>query len=45
MTASVLKEAGYRVGLFISPHLVKTNERFHINGEDVSDEAFLEAFL
>lgn len=45
MTASVLQEAGYRVGLFISPHLVKTNERFHINGEDVSDEAFLEAFL
>lgn len=44
MTASVLQEAGYKVGLFISPHLVKTNERFHINGEDVSDEAFLEAF-
>ncbi|MEE1196279.1 MAG: folylpolyglutamate synthase/dihydrofolate synthase family protein [Lachnospiraceae bacterium] len=44
MTASVLQEAGYKVGLFISPHLVKTNERFHIDGEDVSDEAFLEAF-
>ena len=44
MTASVLQEAGYKVGLFISPHLVKTNERFHVNGEDVSDEAFLEAF-
>lgn len=44
MTASVLQEAGYKVGLFISPHLVKTNERFHINGEDVTDEAFLEAF-
>lgn len=44
MTASVLLEAGYKVGLFISPHLVKTNERFHINGEDVTDEAFLEAF-
>ena len=41
MTASVLQEAGYKVGLFISPHLVKTNERFHIDGEDVSDEAFL----
>lgn len=44
MTASVLQEAGYKVGLFISPHLVKINERFHINGEDVTDEAFLEAF-
>lgn len=43
-TASVLLDAGYQVGLFTSPHLVKTNERFCINGKDVSDEAFLEAF-
>ena len=27
-TASVLLDAGYQVGLFTSPHLVKTNERF-----------------
>lgn len=43
-TASVLQKNGYRVGLFTSPHLVKTNERFRINGEDVSDEIFLDAF-
>lgn len=43
-TASVLQENGYRVGLFTSPHLVKTNERFRINGEDISDEKFLDAF-
>lgn len=43
-TASVLQKNGYRVGLFTSPHLVKTNERFRINGEDISDEKFLEAF-
>ncbi len=42
--ASVLQKNGYRVGLFTSPHLVKTNERFRINGEDISDERFLEAF-
>lgn len=43
-TASVLQKNGYRVGLFTSPHLVKTNERFRINGEDISDEKFLAAF-
>ena len=32
------------MGLFTSPHLVKINERFKINEEDVSDELFLEAF-
>lgn len=43
-TAAVLQKNGYRVGLFTSPHLVKTNERFRINGADVSDEVFLDAF-
>lgn len=43
-TASALMDAGYKVGLFTSPHLVKTNERFCIGGVDVSDEAFLDAF-
>ena len=42
---SILREAGYSCGLFTSPHLVKINERFQINGEDVSDEQFLNAFL
>jgi len=35
---SVLRAHGYRVGLFTSPHLVKLNERFQINRENVSDE-------
>ena len=34
-----------KTGLFTSPHLVRINERFQINGEDVSDEQFLDAFL
>lgn len=43
-TESILRHAGKRTGLFISPHLVKLNERFQINQEQVSDEVFLEAF-
>jgi len=41
---SILKEAGFRTGMFISPHLVSMRERFLINGEMVSEEAFLWAF-
>ena len=41
---SILREAGYSCGLFTSPHLVTINERFQINEEMVSDEAFLKAF-
>lgn len=32
------------VGLFVSPHLIKMNERIMINGKQVSDEKFLELF-
>ncbi|MDD3796057.1 MAG: bifunctional folylpolyglutamate synthase/dihydrofolate synthase [Lachnospiraceae bacterium] len=44
-TASVLQLAGKRTGLFISPHLIRINERFQVNQNLVSDEVFLEAFL
>ncbi|MBR4580465.1 MAG: bifunctional folylpolyglutamate synthase/dihydrofolate synthase [Lachnospiraceae bacterium] len=40
MTALMLESAGYHVGLFISPHLVKMNERISVNGEDISDDDF-----
>jgi dihydrofolate synthase/folylpolyglutamate synthase len=40
----VLLAAGYRVGLYTSPHLLKYNERVRIDGRDVSDEALVEAF-
>lgn len=36
--SSVLKEAGYRVGLYTSPHLVRFTERFRINGTEISQE-------
>ena len=42
---NLLNSAGKNTGLFTSPHLVDIRERFHINGEMVSKEAFLEAFL
>ena len=42
---AMLLAGGQKTGLFTSPHLVRINERFQINGEDVSDEQFLDAFL
>ena len=41
---AMLRAAGYRVGLFTSPHLIRINERFRIDGREVSDEEFLKAF-
>jgi dihydrofolate synthase/folylpolyglutamate synthase len=34
--ASILQEAGYRVGLYTSPHLVRFTERFKINGREIT---------
>ena len=42
---AMLLAGGKKTGLLTSPHLVRINERFQINGEDVSDEQFLDAFL
>ena len=42
---AMLLAGGKKTGLFTSPHLVRINERFQINGEDVSDEQFLDTFL
>lgn len=43
--ASMLSAGGYKTGLFTSPHLVKINDRFRIDGEIMSDEDFVESFL
>ena len=40
MISSVLQKAGYRVGLFTSPHLHTFRERVQINREPISAEAF-----
>jgi len=36
--SSILNSAGHRTALFSSPHLVNFNERFRINGQDISSE-------
>lgn len=42
MLASVLKEAGYRTGLYTSPFIHRFGERMSTDGEDVSDEELTE---
>ena len=44
MLASVLQEAGYKVGLYTSPHLKDFRERIKINGIDIP-EAFVTDFI
>lgn len=39
MLAAILQETGARVGRFTSPHLLKLNERFAIDGEEIDDAA------
>jgi dihydrofolate synthase/folylpolyglutamate synthase len=41
---SMLRRSGFRTGLNTSPHLEKINERIRVNGEEISDQAFAEAF-
>ena len=43
MLASILTAAGYKTGLYTSPHLVRVNERFRINGADIPDAALCRA--
>ena len=38
MLASVLQEAGYRVGLYTSPHLKDFRERIRVNGKPITQE-------
>ena len=38
MTASILRKAGYRTGLYTSPYIYRFHERMQIDGEQISDE-------
>ena len=38
MLASILHEAGYKVGLYTSPHLKDFRERIKINGQDITED-------
>lgn len=44
LLASVLQEAGYKVGLYTSPHLKDYRERIAINGKPISEE-YVTAFI
>lgn len=44
MTASILKEAGYKTGLYTSPHLKNFTERIRVDGNECSQE-FVYQFL
>ncbi|MFB9107885.1 bifunctional folylpolyglutamate synthase/dihydrofolate synthase [Flavobacterium gyeonganense] len=42
MLSSVLQEAGYKVGLYTSPHLKDFRERIKINGKEISEDFVIE---
>jgi dihydrofolate synthase / folylpolyglutamate synthase len=44
MLASILQCAGYRVGLYTSPHLIKVNERIRVDGREIPDDDFARCF-
>jgi dihydrofolate synthase/folylpolyglutamate synthase len=44
MLEAILLAAGYRVGLYTSPHFIRYNERVRLNGVPVSDARLCEAF-
>src|SRR5262252_10959014 len=41
---SILRYAGFRTGLYTSPHLERINERIRVGGEEISDAEFAESF-
>lgn len=42
MITSILIEAGYNVGLYTSPHLIRFNERIRVNGVPISNDSIVE---
>ena len=44
LLAAIYREAGYSVGAYTSPHLLRYNERITINGQLATDEALCTAF-
>ena len=41
---SIYRQSKYKIGRSTSPHLLKYNERYAIDGEEVSDETIIKAF-
>lgn len=44
MIESILRAAGFRTGLYTSPHLERINERIRIDSDEISDDAFAAAW-
>lgn len=44
MIEAILLEAGYQVGVYSSPHLIRYNERVRIQGQNLPDEMHVKAF-
>lgn len=42
---AILQQAGYKTGVYSSPHLVRYNERVRINGQELEDERHTQAFF
>ena len=41
---SILKEANYKCNIYTSPHILKINERFIFNNEQLSDDELADLF-
>jgi dihydrofolate synthase/folylpolyglutamate synthase len=44
MLEAIFLQAGYRVGCYTSPHLLRYNERVHIDGREATDDVLCRAF-
>lgn len=42
LLAAILQQAGYRTGLFTSPHLCRVEERFQVNGQPIHQEELIQ---
>ena len=45
MLSQILKESGYKVGMYTSPHLVEYTERIQIDGKQIAKEDFVQIGL
>ena len=43
--STILTEAGYKTGLFTSPHIFKYTERIQIDGKQIDEDVFVEKFF
>ena len=44
MLVAILKVAGYKVGSYTSPHILRFNERIQLNAQPVTDQSIVAAF-